>query len=261
MSPTRFVRVLVDGTPRHGCFVPGAETIALLDGDPILGAHRLTGEVALEGARLLVPCAPSKILGVGTNYRRHAEEMGKPIPDEPLLFLKPPSALLDPGQPIVRPRGYERVDFEGELCVVIGRRAHRVREEQALDFIFGYTILNDVSVRDLQKKDGQFTRAKGFDSFAPVGPWIVPDLHPGRLRLQTRVNGALVQDSSTEDLIFSVPRLVAFASHVMTLLPGDLLTTGTPAGVGNLAPGDTVCITIDQIGSLENPVVEAPLED
>lgn len=197
-----------------------------------------------------------KIIGVGTNYRAHALEMGKPIPDEPVLFMKPASALLADGAPIVRPRGFERVDFEGELGVVIGRRARRVAAADALGYVEGYTIVNDVTVRDLQKKDGQFTRAKGFDTFCPVGPRLVPGLDPTNLRLRTRLNGALRQDSSTSDLIFSVARLIEVISRVMTLEPGDLISTGTPSGVGPIAPGDVVEIEIEQIGVLKNPVVE-----
>jgi 2-keto-4-pentenoate hydratase/2-oxohepta-3-ene-1,7-dioic acid hydratase in catechol pathway len=252
----QFVRVLWEGAARHGLL--RGERIELLDGDPMQAANvpRETGaSLLLAGATLLVPCAPSKILGVGLNYRAHAREMNKPLPDEPLMFLKPPSALLPPGGPIVRPAGYARVDFEGELAVVIGRRARHIAARDAFDHVFGYTILDDVTVRDLQKKDVQYTRAKGFDSFCPVGPAIATGLDPSALRLRTRVNGELRQDSSTADLIFSVAELVAFASRVMTLEPGDLITTGTPPGVGNLEPGDVVEIEIEGIGTLRNPVV------
>jgi 2-keto-4-pentenoate hydratase/2-oxohepta-3-ene-1,7-dioic acid hydratase in catechol pathway len=201
-----------------------------------------------------------KIIGAGLNYRAHALEMKKPLPDEPVLFFKPASALLGDGQPIVRPRGYERVDFEGELGVVIGRRCRRVPAARALDFVEGYTIVNDVTVRDLQKKDGQYTRAKGFDSFCPIGPRLVAGLDPSNLRLVTRQNGVVRQDSSTSDLIFSVPRLIEIISRVMTLEPGDLITTGTPSGVGPIAPGDCIEIEIQGIGILSNPVVdEEPL--
>jgi 2-keto-4-pentenoate hydratase/2-oxohepta-3-ene-1,7-dioic acid hydratase in catechol pathway len=201
---------------------------------------------------------PTKIIGVGLNYRAHAVEMKKALPEEPLLFLKPPSALIGPGEPIVRPPGYERVDFEGELAVVIGRRARRVTPADALAHVAGYTILNDVTVRDLQKKDVQYTRAKGFDSFAPVGPRVVPGLDPGNLRLVTRLNGVVKQDSSTADLIFDVATLIAFISRVMTLEEGDVISTGTPPGVGNLQPGDQVEIEIEGIGVLANPVVGEP---
>jgi 2-keto-4-pentenoate hydratase/2-oxohepta-3-ene-1,7-dioic acid hydratase in catechol pathway len=206
-------------------------------------------------ARLTAPIRPSKILGVGTNYRAHAIEMGKPLPDEPLLFMKPPSAVIGDGEAIVRPAGSWRVDFEGELGVVIGKRCRRVSERDALSYVKGYTIVNDVTVRDLQKKDGQFTRAKGFDTFCPVGPWIETELDPSALRLVTRQNGSVKQDSSTSDLIFSVARIIEVASRVMTLEPGDLITTGTPSGVGPIQPGDVIEIEIQGIGTLRNTVV------
>jgi 2-keto-4-pentenoate hydratase/2-oxohepta-3-ene-1,7-dioic acid hydratase in catechol pathway len=201
---------------------------------------------------------PSKIVGVGLNYRAHAAEMGKPLPEEPLLFLKPPSAMIAPGTAIVRPSGYARVDYEGELCIVIGKRATRVKRERALDHVRGYTILNDVTVRDLQKKDIQYTRAKGFDTFCPVGPRVAEGLDPGKLAIATRLNGQTKQSSTTADMIFDVPAIIAFVSRVMTLEEGDLITTGTPPGVGNLTPGDTVEIEIEGIGVLSNPVVGEP---
>lgn len=199
---------------------------------------------------------PSKIIGVGLNYRAHAAEMKKPLPVTPLLFMKPPSALCGPGDPIVRPRGPERVDFEGELCVVMGRRARRVSRAQALDHVAGYTIMNDVTVRDYQRSDVQYTRAKGFDSFAPAGPRVVAGLDPAALTIETRVNGEVRQRSTTADMIFDVPALIEFVSRVMTLEPGDLITTGTPPGVGPITPGDTIAIEIPEIGVLENPVID-----
>jgi 2-keto-4-pentenoate hydratase/2-oxohepta-3-ene-1,7-dioic acid hydratase in catechol pathway len=205
-----------------------------------------------------IDLVPSKIVGIGLNYRAHAAEMGKGLPEEPLLFLKPPSAIIAGGEPIERPAGYERVDYEGELGVVIGQRARRVPRERALDVVLGYCICNDVSVRDLQKKDVQYTRAKGFDSFCPIGPRIVAGLDPSRLALKTRLNGVVKQDSSTSDLIFDVPALIAFVSRHMTLEPGDVISTGTPSGVGNITPGDVVQIEIEGIGVLENPVIARP---
>jgi len=206
---------------------------------------------------------PTKIIGIGVNYRAHAVEMGKGLPPgdrpaEPLMFLKPPSALILDGAAIERPAGYERVDYEGELGVVIGRRAKRVARERALEVVAGFTCVNDVTVRDLQKKDGQWARAKGFDTFCPVGPRIVPGLDPSRLKIQTRVNGVVKQDSTTADLIFDVPTLIAFVSAHLTLEEGDLITTGTPSGVGNLAVGDVVEIEIEGIGVLRNPVIARP---
>ena len=208
------------------------------------------------GAPQVIDLHPTKIVCIGANYRAHVAEMGKQVPDEPVLFMKPPSALLPPGEPIVRPRGYQRVDFEGELALVIGRRARRVSAARALDHVLGLTAVNDVTVRDLQNKDGQWTRAKGFDSFCPLGPRIVGGLDPADLRITTRVNGETRQDSRTSDLIFPVRFLIEFISRHMTLEPGDVISTGTPSGVGNLAPGDRVAIEIEGIGVLENPVIE-----
>jgi 2-keto-4-pentenoate hydratase/2-oxohepta-3-ene-1,7-dioic acid hydratase in catechol pathway len=198
---------------------------------------------------------PSKIIGIGVNYRAHAAEMGKGLPEQPLMFLKPPSAIVADGEPIERPAGYTRVDYEGELGVVIGKRAVRVVRERALEHVQGFVCVNDVTVRDLQAKDGQWSRAKGFDSFCPVGPRIVAGLDPSNLRITTRVNGAVKQASTTADLIFDVPALIAFCSAHMTLEPGDLISTGTPAGVGNMSVGDVVEIEIEGIGVLRNPVI------
>lgn len=211
--------------------------------------------VVRGGATEQVDLVPSKIIGIGVNYRAHALEMKKVLPEEPLMFLKPRSALIPDGAAIERPGGYERVDFEGELGVVIGARAKNVPVERALDAVMGFVCVNDVTVRDLQKKDVQFTRAKGFDTFCPLGPRIVAGLDPSNLRLITRVNGEIRQDSTTADLIFDVPALIAFVSAHMTLEIGDVISTGTPSGVGNLTPGDTVSIEIEGIGVLTNPVI------
>lgn len=202
-----------------------------------------------------IDLVPSKIIGIGVNYRAHALEMKKTLPEEPLMFLKPRSALIPDGEAIERPGGYERVDFEGELGVVIGTRARNVSRDRALDAVMGYVCVNDVTVRDLQKKDVQFTRAKGFDTFCPLGPRIVAGLDPSNLRLVTRVNGEIRQDSTTADLIFDVPALIEFVSAHMTLEVGDVISTGTPSGVGNLVPGDTVSIEIEGVGKLTNPVI------
>ena len=206
--------------------------------------------------RHVIDLHPTKIGCVGVNYRAHATEMGKPVPTEPVLFFKPPSALTSAGEPIPRPRDYARVDFEGELAFVIARRARRVPASAALDHVLGFTCLNDVTVRDLQVKDGQWARAKGFDGFCPLGPELVAGVDPTDLRLTTRVNGEIKQDSRTSDLIFSVPVLIEFISRHMTLEPGDVVSTGTPSGVGNLKPGDRVAIDIEGVGVLENPVID-----
>lgn len=201
---------------------------------------------------------PSKIIGIGQNYRAHAAEMGKPVPEEPVMFLKPPSAVIADGMPIERPEGYAKVEYEGELGVVIGKRARRVSREHALDHVQGYVCVNDVTVRELQKKDGQWTRAKGFDTFCPIGPRVVAGLDPAQLRITTRVNGVVKQDSPTSDMIFDVPTLIAFVSEHMTLEVGDVISTGTPSGVGPLQPGDVVEIEITGIGVLRNPVIARP---
>lgn len=206
------------------------------------------------GLRLLPPCLPSKIVGVGRNYREHAAELDHPLPAEPLLFLKPPSALLAPGADIRLPAASRRVDYEGELAVVIGREARHVPEDRALDYVLGFTCANDVTARDLQASDVQFTRAKGFDTFCPVGPCIAVGLPLDGLVVETRVNGAPRQSAPVSRMIFPVARLVSFISSVMTLLPGDLIVTGTPAGVGPLSPGDEVTVGIEGVGRLTNRV-------
>ena len=198
---------------------------------------------------------PTKVVCIGVNYRAHAAEMGKALPAEPLMFLKPPSAVIGDGEAIRRPAGFARVDHEAELGVVIGTRAQRVPKDRALEVVAGYTCVNDVTVRELQQRDGQWTRAKGFDTFCPIGPRMVEGLDPSDLRIMARVNGEVRQDSRTSDLIFDVPSLIAFVSEYMTLEPGDVISTGTPAGVGNLAVGDVVEVEIEGIGVLRNPVV------
>jgi 2-keto-4-pentenoate hydratase/2-oxohepta-3-ene-1,7-dioic acid hydratase in catechol pathway len=205
-----------------------------------------------------IDLVPSKIVGIGLNYRAHAAEMGKALPEEPLMFLKPPSAMIASGGAIERPPGYERVDYEGELGVVIGQRARRVPRERALDVVMGFTCCNDVSVRELQKRDVQYTRAKGFDTFCPIGPRIVAGLDPSRLSIRTRLNGVVKQDSSTADLIFDIPTLIAFVTTYMTLEVGDVISTGTPSGVGNMNPGDEVEIEIEGVGILKNSVIARP---
>ena len=207
-----------------------------------------------EGATLLPPVLPSKIVCVGRNYAEHAKELGNEAPGEPILFLKPPSALLAPFGTIVRPPQSERVDFEGELAVIIGREARNVRESAWRDYVRGFTCGNDVTARDLQKKDVQFTRGKGFDTFCPLGPCLEDDLDPLDLRVTTRVDGQLRQDGRTSQMMFPVPFLIEFISSIMTLVPGDVILTGTPAGVGPLQPGETVEVEVEGIGVLRNDV-------
>lgn len=209
---------------------------------------------ALIDAPLTVPCEPSKIICIGLNYRKHAEEMGKELPAEPLIFSKPPSSLLPDGGMIELPSLSEEVHYEGELAVVIGRRCRDVRASEAEAYILGYTLLNDVTARDLQRRDVQYTRGKGFDTFAPVGPQIVSGLRPEDLQLELRVNGELRQSSPVSDMIFSVAEIVEHVSAVMTLELGDIIATGTPSGVGALSEGDEVSVTIPEIGVLRNTV-------
>jgi 2-keto-4-pentenoate hydratase/2-oxohepta-3-ene-1,7-dioic acid hydratase in catechol pathway len=204
---------------------------------------------------LLAPVEPTKIICVGRNYREHSREMGNPVPLEPLLFLKPPSAVIGPGGTILTPDVSGRVDYEGELAVVVKKAARGLTEETDIrDYVLGYTCFNDVTARDLQVKDVQFTRAKSFDTFAAVGPCVAVGIDPSRLRIKTFLNGKLRQSASTRNMVFSVPFLVRYISRIMTLYPGDIIATGTPAGVGPMSPGDRVDIQIEGIGTLSNAV-------
>ncbi len=240
----KLARVLYQGTAVN-VTVNGATLIAQ-DGT-VLGK---IGEFPL-----LAPCQPTKIVAVGRNYADHAAELGNGIPEEPLLFLKPPSAVIGPESEIRCPGLSQRVDHEAELAVVIGKHAWHVPADQALDCVLGYTCANDVTARDLQQSDGQWTRAKGFDTFCPLGPWIVTHLDAGRLRIQCRVNSQLRQEGNTADMVYSIPRLIEHITQVMTLYPGDVILTGTPAGIGPLSPGDRVEVEIENIGTLENIVI------
>jgi 2-keto-4-pentenoate hydratase/2-oxohepta-3-ene-1,7-dioic acid hydratase in catechol pathway len=205
--------------------------------------------------KLLPPIKPTKIIGVGRNYRAHSREMGNPLPEEPMLFLKPPSALIGPGGTILYPDASRRVDFEGELAVVIKKEArHLADDADPMDFVLGYTCFNDVTARDLQTRDVQFTRAKSFDTFAAVGPCIAVGIDPSRLRVKTFLNGKVKQSASTASMVFPVPFLIRYISWIMTLLPGDIIATGTPAGVGPMSPGDRVDVQIENVGVLSNIV-------
>ena len=224
-------------------------------GDPFGGLTKGAAvRGGLGGVTVLAPVRPSKIVCVGLNYKDHAGEVGKALPPEPLLFLKPLSAVIGPGQPIRRPPGVGRVDHEAELGIVIGRRAHRVAASRAWDYVLGITCVNDVTARDMQKKEAQYTRCKGFDTFAPIGPCIATGLGPGPRAVEGWVNGQRRQASSTQHLIFPIEHLVEYISFVMTLEPGDIISTGTPEGIGPLVAGDSVTITIDGVGELTNPV-------
>ena len=249
----RLCRLEVAGVPRWG--VIEGELVTPLATPPWDAVRRIGGAMPLATAKLLPPCEPTKIVAVGLNYRAHAAEMGKELPDEPLLFLKAPSSLLPPDGTVALPRQSRRVEHEGELALVIGKTASRVKASEALEYVKGFTCLDDVTARDIQRKEKVYARAKGFDTFCPVGPWLeteIPDAQD--LDLELRVNGAVRQKGSTADMIFPVAELVAFISHVMALFPGDLVTTGTPPGVGPLAAGDRVEVEISRIGVLRHTV-------
>jgi len=236
-------------------------TIAELQGHPFgvgTDSVRYTGQsYPVADVRLLAPVLPTKVVAIGKNYADHAREMGGEPPDEPVIFLKPSTSVIGPGDPVARPvKLSERVDFEGELAVVIGRLCRDVPPERVSEVIFGYTCANDVTARDLQAKDGQWTRAKGFDTFCPLGPWIETGLDPSDLELTTTVNGEVKQHARTSQLLHDVTAVVCYVTSVMTLLPGDILLTGTPAGIGPLVHGDRVSVAIQGIGALTNPVMD-----
>ncbi|NLW45009.1 MAG: fumarylacetoacetate hydrolase family protein [Syntrophomonadaceae bacterium] len=251
----RYVRYLRDGQPRHGIIeqervleieAPGEKTV------------RFTGRsYEISDLELLAPVMPGKVIGVGLNYKDHIAELNHQIPDEPLLFLKPPSSVIGTNMHIIYPGISKRVDFEAELAVVIGEACRHVSPREALKKVWGYTCGNDVTARDLQTRDGQWTRAKSFDTFCPLGPWIETDIDPQNLEIIARVNGEIRQHSNTSRMLFSVAELIAFASAVMTLNPGDVILTGTPSGVGPLELGDEISIEIEGIGVLKNKVVAA----
>jgi len=241
--------------PPRGGILEG-DRVAEIHGE-IWGSRERTGKSwPLHEVKLLPPSTPSKIVCVGRNYAEHAKELGNEAPKQPLIFLKPPSSVIAPEEPIVLPLISQRVDYEGELAVIIGRRCHQLSaEENTADHILGYTCLNDVTARDLQKLDVQFTRAKGFDTFCPFGPILETELAPSGVSLETFVNGNRKQSGHTSEMIFSVDAIIRFIAQVMTLEPGDVIATGTPAGVGPLTAGDVVEVSISGIGTLRNPVI------
>jgi 2-keto-4-pentenoate hydratase/2-oxohepta-3-ene-1,7-dioic acid hydratase in catechol pathway len=238
------------GIPEDDCVIVG------LNGDPLhVGLNLSNKEYLLSDVRLLAPVIPrSKIIGIGRNYAAHAEELGNDVPAEPLMFIKPNTSVIGPNDPVFYPQQSSEVHYEGELAVVISRPCRDVPVEKFADVVQGYTVGNDVTARDLQRKDGQFTRAKGFDSFCPLGPWIETELDVTDLAVKTFVNGEVKQDGRTSDMIFKVPELIAYVSSVMTLLPGDVILTGTPEGVGPVQPDDEMEIFIEGIGNLTNKV-------
>ena len=250
----KIIRFSADDEIQYG--IIEGEEITVIDGEPYGGIKITVGSYRLSEVKLLAPCQPSKIVALGVNYRRHAEEMGSSLPKAPLIFIKPSTCVIGPEDNIVYPPSSVRVDFEGELGVVIGKTARNVSEAEALNYVLGYTCLNDVTARDLQESDGQWTRSKGFDTFGPIGPCIETVLDPTDAKLETYLNGKLKQQTSTSDLIYPVVTQISFISEVMTLLPGDVIATGTPSGIGPMNPGDTVEVKIESIGTLRNYVLK-----
>jgi 2-keto-4-pentenoate hydratase/2-oxohepta-3-ene-1,7-dioic acid hydratase in catechol pathway len=254
VSVKRFFRVEWKGQPRYVVEQDGEQRF--VEGD-LFGTHEAGHRASLDGLRLLAPVEPSKIVCVALNYKDHAAEQNKPLPVEPLIFIKPSTSVIGPGDPIVLPAGAGRVDHEAEAGIVIGRRASHVSVERAHEYIFGITCVNDVTARELQAKGVGYTRAKGFDTFAPIGPCIAQGLDystPEGLGVEGWVNSTKRQGSSTKQLIFSIRTLVSFISSIMTLLPGDIIPTGTPSGIGPLVAGDAVTIKVEGVGELTNPV-------
>lgn len=249
----RYVRFMRDGQPRHG--MVEQERVLEIEA-PGFSKARFTGRsFAIGDLKLLAPVLPGKVIGVGLNYADHIAEFDRHVPSEPLIFLKPPSSVIGTKSHIIYPEISTRVDFEAELAVVIGEVARHVTPKMALRKIWGFTCGNDVTARDLQTRDNQWTRAKSFDTFCPLGPWIETDLNPDSLEILARVNGEVRQHSNTSHMIFSVERLIAFISEVMTLNPGDVILTGTPSGVGPLQIGDEISVEIEGLGILKNDVI------
>lgn len=256
----RIARFTTDEDPRFGLIGDddGTPTVAVVSGDPLYAGINLTGEkIPLDEVRLLAPVLPrSKVIGIGRNYAAHAAELDHDLPEEPLVFLKPNTAVIGPGDPILYPKQTSDLHYEGELAVVIGRICRDVPAETAPKVIYGYTVGNDVTARDLQRSDNQWARAKGFDSFCPLGPWIETNLESDDLAVTTTLGDEVRQDGRTSDMIFKIPDLIAYVSSFMTLLPGDVILTGTPEGVGPMEAGDEVSVTIEGIGTLANRVVD-----
>jgi len=249
----RIVRFQVnDEAPKYGWLLD--EKVGEIQGDLFGQYRRRDAKTPLADVKLVPPCEPTKILCVGRNYVEHAKELGNEVPKVPLIFMKPPSSIISNGEAILLPPQSKQVEHEAELVAVIGKRGRHIPIEEAKNYILGYTIGNDITARDLQKIDDQWTRAKGFDTFCPFGPWIDTDFDPADAVVTCRVNGQMRQMASTRDMVFNVPTLIAYISSVMTLEPGDLIFTGTPSGVGELKNGDEVVVEIEGLGKLSNPV-------
>ncbi len=248
----KILRYTKDGITSYGVLKDDA--VYKIDGDVYGDFAVAEAGVPFSSVKVEVPCEPTKIVAVGLNYSDHAKEFGGEQLPDPILFLKPTTSLLPDGGTIIRPQNSERVDYEAELCVVIGKTAKNVSKEEAADYILGYTCANDVTARDLQKKDGQWTRGKGFDTFCPVGPWIETDICPDKLDISLTLNDEIKQQGNTNMMMFNTAELVSYISGIMTLLPGDVVITGTPAGIGPMVEGDRVCVNIEGIGTLTNYV-------
>jgi 2-keto-4-pentenoate hydratase/2-oxohepta-3-ene-1,7-dioic acid hydratase in catechol pathway len=253
----RITRFSSQSNPPGWGWISG-DKLGILEGDPYGAFRRQKPTISLNEVKLLPPVNPGKLIGIGRNYAEHARERGVEVPAIPLFFLKAPTSIIATGEAIVLPPQSQRVEHEVELAVVIGKAGRWIDAEQACDHILGYTVANDVTARDLQQVDGQWSRAKGFDTFCPIGPWIDTDFDSSEAMLSCRVNGELRQVGSTHEMIRPVEELVAFLSSVMTLLPGDVILTGTPAGIGPLVPGDVLESSIDGLGTIQNPVLAQP---
>ena len=250
----RIVRFTIQNKIKYGTL--DGNLVHSFQGSPFSRFKSDANTYKSDDVKLLAPCLPSKIIGIGLNYHSHAEETKLPLPSAPLIFLKPSTTVIGPDDKIVLPRTSKRVDYEGELGIVIGKRARDVTQDRAKDYVLGYTCVNDVSDRYAQKEDGQWTRAKGFDTFGPIGPYIETEVDPDDLQIETYLNGELRQSARTSDLIFGISELISFVSNIMTLLPGDIISTGTPSGIGRMKPGDVVEVRIEKIGVLRNFVTE-----
>ena len=257
----RIVRFATQGRIKYGALKN--DTIHGIQGSPFSQGKNHAIMIKLDGniydsreVKLLAPCLPSKIVCLGLNYRSHAKEFNLPIPSVPLIFLKPSTAIIGPDSEIILPRFSKRIDYEGELGIVIGKKAKDISENHAKEYVLGYTCFNDVSDRHAQKEDGQWTRAKGYDTFAPLGPWIETEINPDDLKVETYLNGDLRQSTRTSDLIFNTAKLISFISGIMALLPGDVIATGTASGIGRMNPGDVVEVKIENIGTLKNFVIK-----
>lgn len=248
----KFIRFLINGKEKNGIVIEEDHTVREIKGDFFDKYEILENQYSLLEIKYLPPCMPSKIIALGLNYFDHAEEFKLKIPEEPLIFLKPSTAVIGHKENIIYPKMTERLDYEAELGVIIKNKVKNIKSKEVYENILGYTCFNDVTARDLQKKDGQWTRSKSFDTFAPLGPYIVTDLEPNNLEIKLRQNGKVKQHSSTSKMIFKIEEIVSFISQIMTLNPGDVIVTGTPSGVGELQVGDIVEVEIEGIGTLTN---------